>query len=237
MKAVKAVKAVIFDVYHTLLEVSDGPVDAEAQWQAGRPDFSGGKTSGSLAEFDAACRAVVARDHAERKRAGARWPEVDWRSVARRAAPGLAGLDEAALDAFLVFHARLQRRTGAMAGAQEFLTDLRHRGILTGIASNAQNYTLAEMQGSGLWPQEFIPELCFWSFQHGFSKPDPQVFSLLTEKLETRGILPEETLMIGDRLDNDIAPARGAGWQTWHFQGTWPLGAPRVPPALLPWFP
>jgi FMN phosphatase YigB (HAD superfamily) len=29
--------------------------------------------------------------------------------------------------------------------------------------------------------------------------------------------------MIGDRLDNDIEPARAAGWQVWHFQGPWPV--------------
>jgi FMN phosphatase YigB (HAD superfamily) len=34
-------------------------------------------------------------------------------------------------------------------------------------------------------------------------------------RLAARGICPGEILMIGDRLDNDIAPARAQGWQAW----------------------
>jgi FMN phosphatase YigB (HAD superfamily) len=48
-------------------------------------------------------------------------------------------------------------------------------------------------------------------------------------RLEARGINPIETLMVGDRLDNDVAPARLQGFQTWHLNaaslekqsGTW----------------
>ena len=35
--------------------------------------------------------------------------------------------------------------------------------------------------------------------------------------LEARGISPGEALMVGDRLDNDIDPARAFGWQTWQL--------------------
>ena len=57
----------------------------------------------------------------------------------------------------------------------------------------------------------FDPELRFWSFENGFSKPDPHVFRILTARLEARGISPSETLMVGDRFDNDIEPARAHG--------------------------
>ena len=176
-----------------------------------------------LAEFDEACRAAVAQDHAPRKAAGDRWPEVDWRKVACRAAGGLSGLAPGALDDFLFRHAQLQRTTQAMPGGRSFLASLRQQEILTGIASNAQRYTFDELAAVGLPVDQFEPDLCFWSFEQGFSKPDPAVFSLLNERLAARGILPEETLMIGDRLDNDIEPARAAGWQVWHFQGSWPV--------------
>ena len=52
---------------------------------------------------------------------------------------------------------------------------------------------------------------------HGFSKPDPHVFRLLSARLQARGIAAGDTLMVGDRLDNDIAPARAQGWRTWQL--------------------
>ena len=92
-------------------------------------------------------------------------------------------------------------------------------GVEMGIASNAQPYTLRELEESlqkrRLSLAVFARELCFWSFEHGFSKPDPHVFRLLSARLRTRGVRPDETLMVGDRSDNDIEPAQGQGWQTW----------------------
>ena len=78
---------------------------------------------------------------------------------------------------------------------------------------------LAELKpGATLSADLFHPALRFFSFEHGFSKPDPHVFQLLTARLGALGIAPEETLMVGDRLDNDIVPARAFGWQTWRVQ-------------------
>ena len=110
-----------------------------------------------------------------------------------------------------------------MPGAAEFLSGLQNRGLLTGIASNAQSYTLAELAAAGIDPSPFPPHLCFWSWQQGYSKPDPGVFQHLATQLATNhSIQPQEILMIGDRADNDIQPARSAGWKIWHFQGEWP---------------
>jgi putative hydrolase of the HAD superfamily len=63
----------------------------------------------------------------------------------------------------------------------------------------------------------FESHLCFWSFEHGFSKPDPHVFQILTARFAALGISPREILMVGDRLDNDIEPAKAQGWRTWQF--------------------
>jgi FMN phosphatase YigB (HAD superfamily) len=63
----------------------------------------------------------------------------------------------------------------------------------------------------------FEPDLCFWSFEHGFSKPDPHVFQILTARMAAQGMQPQEVLMVGDRADNDIEPAQAFGWQTWQL--------------------
>lgn len=55
------------------------------------------------------------------------------------------------------------------------------------------------------------------SAEVGCSKPDLRIFNLA---LEQAGCKPEETVMIGDRLDNDIIPAKQIGMKTvWVVQG------------------
>lgn len=218
----RKVKAVIFDVYHTLLAVADGPSDAGARWCGWWKHFVREVPPPALADFDRQCRRLVDLELAGRRAGGIPFPEVDWPAIVCRAAPELSGLGPGRLDEFLSGHAALQRTAPAMPGAPVFLEALRRRGILTGIASNAQRYTWSELEAAGIPVAGFEPDLCFWSFVHGFSKPDPGVLILLTDRLAVRGIGPEETLMIGDRLDNDILPARAMGWQAWHFQGDWP---------------
>ncbi len=98
---------------------------------------------------------------------------------------------------------------------------LKNRPSLLGIASNAQADTLRELQEAlaahSVGLDLFERNLCFWSFEHGFSKPDPHVFRLLTARLRARRISADETLMVGDRLENDLEPARRQGWQTWQL--------------------
>ena len=55
------------------------------------------------------------------------------------------------------------------------------------------------------------------SAEAGISKPDPRIFTLALERAECPA---EEAVMIGDRLDNDIVPAKRLGMKTvWIRQG------------------
>lgn len=45
----------------------------------------------------------------------------------------------------------------------------------------------------------------------GTEKPDPQIFRWA---LERAGVPPQQTLMIGDRIDNDVRPAKALGMRT-----------------------
>jgi len=59
----------------------------------------------------------------------------------------------------------------------------------------------------------------------GAAKPDPRIFRLA---LERAGCAPRDAVMIGDRLDNDIAPAKSLGMRTvWVRQGFGGLPRPR----------
>lgn len=65
-------------------------------------------------------------------------------------------------------------------------------------------------------------DLIISSAEEGVSKPDLKIFEL---SLKKAGCPPEESCMIGDRLDNDIDPASMAGMSTiWVKQGSFAYG-------------
>jgi HAD superfamily hydrolase (TIGR01549 family) len=208
---------VICDVYGTLLRVEAPPADAAARWQSGCREIGSRCRTLTLEAFRAKCEAAIRQRHRELMAAGEPFPEVPWLEIVGRIAEmDGEGADEAALRLSSLF-ATCARSTVAMAGAREFIAVLRGRGMLLGIASNAQHYTRDELARAGIPLADFTDDLCLFSGDHGFAKPSPRVFSLLTERLASRGISPAETLMAGDDPDKDILPAARAGWQTWHW--------------------
>lgn len=214
-----SVRAVIFDVYKTILEVGPPPPDREEKWRMLARDWLGATPRLEFAAFTAACDQVIAREHALARAAGISHPEIYWPDIVTEVLPELGSLSAATRGDFLFEQQSLFRSVRLAAGATDVIAWLLDRGVWMGIASNAQPYTLRELEGSldegGLSLEAFTRELCFWSFAHGFSKPDPHVFRLLSARLRARGVRPEETLMVGDRSDNDIEPARAQGWRTW----------------------
>lgn len=220
------VRAVLCDIYKTLLDVGPAPADAGGRWDAlchrALPDAN----PLALDEFRAAAERAIAREHAGARDAGIPHPEVFWPDMAREAWPALAFLRPDALDDFLFEHAQLERRVRLMPGAGDVLRALAARGTILGLVSNSQPYTLRELDAAlaaaDLTRALFAPGLCFFSFDHGFSKPDPHVVRLLTARLRRIGIRPADALMVGDREDNDIVPARAAGFRTWQLTGDKP---------------
>lgn len=210
------VRAVICDVYGTLLKVEPGPKDGARMWESGCRGIMGDWMP--LEIFNARCAAMTAELNEERRLAGEPFPDVNWLTLIRCIFGGrIPPHDPSCVQRLSNWHARCVRFCSAMPGAAEALGELRKQGVRLGIASNAQDYTRWELGVAGIPMDLFEPSLCFLSGDHGFSKPSPRVFSLLSEKLGGLGIAPHETLMIGDRFDNDIVPAQAAGWRTWHL--------------------
>jgi HAD superfamily hydrolase (TIGR01549 family) len=70
-------------------------------------------------------------------------------------------------------------------------------------------------------------DLVIGSAEAGVRKPDPAIFRLALEKAGCRA---EQAVMIGDRIDNDVAPARALGMRTVHVrQGGSGRQRPRSP--------
>ena len=218
-------RAVIFDIYSTLLEVAAAPADAEKQWVRLWQQRFAAPPRLTLKEFAAQCDRIIAREHAGARAAGVAHPEVFWPAVVGEVVPELTRLSAGAQDEFLFQQARLGHTVRLMSGAGDVLRELSQGKVVLGLASNSQPYTLRELDetlaSAGLARRIFTGALCFLSFEHGFGKPDRRVFGWIASRLQGLEIPPGETLVVGDRLDNDVEPARAEGFLTWHLT-PWP---------------
>ena len=69
-------------------------------------------------------------------------------------------------------------------------------------------------------------DLVVASAEEGVSKPDPRLFEIALDRAHCPA---HEALMVGDRIDNDVRPARALGMHTvWLRQGLGGLCAPRT---------
>lgn len=101
---------------------------------------------------------------------------------------------------------------------------LLHQDYSIGILANQKAGAGERLQQMGI--AEHI-DLLISSGEEGAAKPDPRIFQIA---LDRAGCRPEEAAMIGDRLDNDIAPAKALGMYTiWIRQGFGGLWTPDRP--------
>lgn len=206
----KNFRAVIFDIYGTLLIAPPGGV---------RPDpFADPVLREILRQFgytppespSTELHAAVLRHHTS---AAVPFPEIDLRILWREILsiePGtdLTPLVQAIEDAW--------HPVKPMPGAENFIRRLARSGISLGLLSNAQCNTLPSL---GPIADLFASELTILSYQHRIAKPSPELFAILTDRLAGRGISPHETLFIGNHPSHDIHPAATAGFQTALFTG------------------
>lgn len=77
-----------------------------------------------------------------------------------------------------------------------------------GIIANQSPGTEVRLESYGL--RKYVDVLAC-SAEEGLSKPDPELYVVA---LKQAGCAPGEAVMIGDRIDNDIIPARSLGMRT-----------------------
>lgn len=73
------------------------------------------------------------------------------------------------------------------------------------------NQTLSSTERLLKWGLMPYISTCLCSFELGLEKPDPAIFH---QALDRAGCAASQAIIIGDRLDNDIRPARLLGWKT-----------------------
>jgi HAD superfamily hydrolase (TIGR01549 family) len=84
--------------------------------------------------------------------------------------------------------------------AQPMFRDLKAAGLKIAVVSNIHFDVRPEFAAAGLEPDAYV-----LSFEHGFQKPDPRMFTLALEALNVE---PGDALMVGDSPTNDGAAAR-----------------------------
>jgi HAD superfamily hydrolase (TIGR01549 family) len=102
------------------------------------------------------------------------------------------------------------------------LAALRARGLQIGIAGNQPERAEAALSEAGV-AADHLASSARW----GVEKPSPAFFARIAE---TAGLPPAEIAYVGDRLDNDILPARAAGlFAVFLVRGPWGIVHARRP--------
>lgn len=203
-------RAVIFDIYGTLLDAPAGGVKPDPLADPVLRDILRQHGHQPPASPSTDLHAAVLRHH---EAAGIPHPEVDLRVLWREILSLPPDTDTTALvaETEAVWHP-----ASPIAGAAAAVQRVSRAGLSLGLLSNAQCNTLASLGGlADLFP----PELTILSYQQGVSKPSPELFQTLADRLSGRGISPAETLYIGNDPLQDIQPAAAAGFRTALFIG------------------
>jgi len=90
--------------------------------------------------------------------------------------------------------------------AVECLHAAREAGYVVGIAGNQPAGAVQQLNALG-FAADFVGSSTHW----GVAKPSREFFERV---LAVSGFAPEQVLYVGDRLDNDILPARDLGMRT-----------------------
>jgi len=113
-------------------------------------------------------------------------------------------------------------------GVSSALKKLRDSNIALGILSDAQFYTpvdltlmLRDQSGGRVvdYCELFDTDLTFLSCEYGFVKPSGTLYRRLFDALYEYHIAPDQTVVVGNDLTTDIAPAAALGMRTALFCG------------------
>lgn len=193
-------RAVLFDV--------GGPLDTEILYERLidrdiRTAFAAAGAAVEPRRYAAACRYAVAAFAPDAYQA------IIWR---------LAGDDRALAESVYAAvragaEERHRRRGGleVRPGIAPLLERLTQRGVALGLAANQPTSALARLDAAGLGGFFRYREV---TGTHGLRKPDVRVFLHACAALE---LPPAACVMVGDRIDNDIVPARALGMRAIRF--------------------
>lgn len=232
--AVDKVKAVIFDVYGTL--INSGAGDISLAQPASQNDLirrllqnAELKLANAPTNYATQLNQEIQRRHQEARRQGMDFPEVDilevWGALIRRwiCQNSINPPDLFQLRRLAVEYECAVNPVWPNESCQEIINHCRRAGLQLGIVSNAQFYTplmLEALLGKTPTALGFHPALQLWSYLEKRAKPDPALCETIARRLQSQCRIPRnETIFIGNDMLKDIFPAQQAGFRGVLFAG------------------
>jgi putative hydrolase of the HAD superfamily len=216
------VRAVLFDVYGTLFVSGSGDIEVLEN------SVEDERLGALLRRYGVRDEPASVREryydrirtlHEIRQREGVDYPEVVveevWEDV-------LALGSQERHRLFALEYELLFNPVWPCPGLDAVLQDVRSRGMIMGIISNAQFFTpllfeaflKREVKAIG-----FHPGLALYSYVYGYAKPSPFLFERAGKILGSLGVSREHALYVGNDMLNDICTASRTGFQTALFAG------------------
>ncbi len=236
----ESIKAILLDVYGTLLISESGDLDEtkiSGENLKNALEAAGIKTHEGIYNVldhllsDFSYTVKVCHDAAKKNKVP--YPEIDvlsvWKIVlihARR--KGLVSYtDDADIVLMACVFEFLSNHVYPMPGLIETINELKDRNIPIGIVSNAQFYTPILMNyflHNNISLKEkvkgFDKELVVFSYKFGKAKPDPSLFEELIPTLKWKyGLKPHEVLLVGNDMLKDIYSSKKVGFRTALYAG------------------
>lgn len=229
LKSIDGIKAVIFDIYGTLVISGTGDVGSADDSEqddaiAAAMEALGISTgSGRRPTMDDLHECIRSSNESRTEEACPK-PEVDiteiWRLVIERC--GMEPLPTETVHRLSAEYEARANPTWPMPGAQPLLGELAQKGLRLGIVSNAQGFTLPLVEDlGGVFGVDsvFDLNLCVFSYRYRQAKPGPRLFEVLCGGLEHSGISPDQAIYVGNDRLNDVWAASQAGLRTAWFVG------------------
>jgi len=215
------IKAVIFDVYGTLIrskanDLSREPKNRESQIKAMKKLKQKYNFSVSAEKLHEAFFDEIKKELLQKQKEGIDFSEVIIEDIWKKVFESL-NLEKVDFVQFALEYHNLCCECSLFLNIKEMSLSLKEKGIHLGIVSNAQFYTkpdLVHLLGIEGMDEIFDKKLVFLSFELGYAKPGQKMFDLLKKELAIKKIKPEETLYIGNDLFEDVVGARKAGFKT-----------------------
>jgi putative hydrolase of the HAD superfamily len=233
-------KAVIFDIYGTLLISGSGDILAEkfsskdllsALINSGmRVKSKDSDLVGKLAATGYSN--IIKLYHENAAKEGINFFEIDIVEVWKKVISNLENVDaiekvskDEAYERIAFAFEILTNPVFPMPGMKRILDRIREKNMAMGIISNAQFYTPIIMNYflEGRIKRDnisgFYDDLSIYSYKQKRSKPDLELFELMKKKLNRYCINPEEAVFVGNDMLKDIYPASKIGFKTCLFAG------------------
>jgi len=243
------VRAVLWNVYGTLLRISEG----ELKFEVANDFIVEVALEKTIHEFkmwnsmsrkpgqpSAYMREIYLKVLSEIRLApspGEKFPEIlaerIWENIIKKLfqkeykfdAGFYGSLNEYSRKVAYFFHASLQG-TACYAGAAAAMKAVAEAGLKQGLLADGQCFTTVQLQ-RGLRRQEesaklddlAAPTLRWISSECKARKPSENLFRSALQSLEQQGIDANEVLHVGSSLERDVAPAKKFGMRTGLFAG------------------